>query len=142
MNETWESKLKELKKFNKSDKPKISMGYTWDDVPQSTKNLCEKGAEALNYKNSGEQCTALEFYQLLIEQIGLELEEKNLRKKEKGLTYLEYRKKGMSAIAIAKKFGVSRTTVYECLEVCFDGEPYSQHKAYSRHKYTNKKEVN
>ena len=76
MLKTWESKLEELKRFNKSDEPKISMGYTWDEVSEKTKNLCEKGAEALNYKNDGEQCTAIEFYQLVIEQIGLELEEK------------------------------------------------------------------
>jgi len=76
MQKTWESKLEELKRFNKSDEPKISMGYTWDEVPEKTKNLCEKGAEALNYNNDGEQCTAIEFYQLVIQQIGLELEEK------------------------------------------------------------------
>ena len=45
MQKTWESKLEELKRFNKSDEPKISMGYTWDEVPEKTKNLCEKGAE-------------------------------------------------------------------------------------------------
>ena len=45
----------------------------------------------------------------------------------------------MSAIDIAKKFGVSRTTVYECLEVCLDGEPYSQHKPYSRYRYTDRR---
>ena len=134
MTETWTDKLKELKRSNKSNEPKISMGYTWDEVSEETKDLCQKGADAINYMNLGEDnrlekiCSPIEFYQLIIQEIGTKLCERHISAKQKGLTYYEYNRKGMTVTAIAKKFGVSRQGVHECLKVYKDGKPYGRVK--------------
>jgi len=128
MTETWTDKLKELKRSNKSNEPKISMGYTWDEVSEETKDLCQKGADAINYMNFGDECSPIEFYQLIIQEIGTKLCERNISAKQKGLTYYEYNRKGMTVTAIAKKFGVARQYVHECLKVYKDGKRYGRYR--------------
>ena len=128
MTETWTDKLKELKRSNKSNEPKISMGYTWDEVSEETKDLCQKGADAINYMNLGDECSPIEFYQLIIQEIGTKLCERHISAKQKGLTYHEYNRKGMTVTAIAKKFGVARQYVHECLKVYKDGKRYGRYR--------------
>ena len=128
MTETWTDKLKELKRSNKSNEPKISMGYTWDEVSEETKDLCQKGADAINYMNFGDECSPIEFYQLIIQEIGTKLCERHISAKQKGLTYHEYNRKGMTVTAIAKKFGVARQYVHECLKVYKDGKRYGRYR--------------